>query len=308
VKHSSIIQEVVPTLDEFDPHSGVLLERIIFNNRAIFIAICAIITLALGFQATKLVLNASFEDMIPSKHPYIVNYYDHQKELAGLGNSVRIAVEPESGDIYQKDYMQTLQRINDEVFLIPGVFRQGMKSLWSPTARWVGVTEEGLEGGPIIPTTYNGSPESLRQMERNIQRSGEIGLIVALDGKSSVVHVPLLSYDPRTGEALDYSNLSKTLDAVRDKYQHEHVRIHITGFAKIVGDLIDGLREILLFFGVAVIFAAAMVFWYTRCVRSTLLVVFCSLVAVTWQLGILPTLGFRLDPRSSCLSSSSPSA
>ena len=41
-----------------------------------------------------------------------------------------------------------------------------------------------------------------------------------------------------------------------------------------------------------------MVFWYTRCLRSTLLVVASSLVAVVWQLGLLPTLGYSLDPYS----------
>jgi uncharacterized protein len=40
------------------------------------------------------------------------------------------------------------------------------------------------------------------------------------------------------------------------------------------------------------------VFWYTRCIRSTCLVVLASLIAVVWQLGILPTLGFALDPYS----------
>jgi predicted RND superfamily exporter protein len=37
---------------------------------------------------------------------------------------------------------------------------------------------------------------------------------------------------------------------------------------------------------------------YTRCVRSTALVVACSLVAVVWQFGLLPLLGYELDPYS----------
>ena len=41
-----------------------------------------------------------------------------------------------------------------------------------------------------------------------------------------------------------------------------------------------------------------MLFGYTRCVRSTALVVACSLVAVVWQLGLVAALGFELDPYS----------
>ncbi|MBE0590381.1 MAG: MMPL family transporter, partial [Hydrogenophaga sp.] len=95
-----------------------------------------------------------------------------------------------------------------------------------------------------------------------------------------------------------YAQLSGQLDALRTTYEAEGVRVHITGFAKIVGDLIDGVRAVLVFFAIAVAIATAMVFWYTRCVRSTLLVVLASLIAVVWQLGLLPLLGYALDPYS----------
>jgi len=35
--------------------------------------------------------------------------------------------------------------------------------------------------------------------------------------------------------------LSKRLEEIRDKFQKGNVKIHITGFAKVVGDLIEGL-------------------------------------------------------------------
>jgi predicted RND superfamily exporter protein len=53
---------------------------------------------------------------------------------------------------------------------------------------------------------------------------------------------------------------------------------------------------VLAFFGLAALICAAIVFWYTRCIRSTLLVMACSLIAVVWQLGMLPLLGYSLDP------------
>ncbi len=65
-----------------------------------------------------------------------------------------------------------------------------------------------------------------------------------------------------------------------------------------VGDLIDGLRQVLVFFAAAIVICTAVLYWYTRCLRSTLLVVACSLVAVVWLLGLLPTLGYELDPYS----------
>ncbi len=294
---SSNVNPGEPGAAPFDARSGSWLERLLFNHRLLVVLLCALVTCVLGYQAGKLRLNASFEKAIPTGHPYIANYLKYQKELSGLGNAVRIVVEHPGGTIYDPRYLATLAKINDEVFLLPGVDRPFMKSLWTPNTRWVGVTEEGLEGGPVIPDGYDGAQASLRQLETNVARSGESGQTVAHDGRSSVIYVPLLATDAE-GRALDYQVLSAALEDIRSRYEAQGVRIHITGFAKIVGDLIDGLRQVLLFFAAAIAIAAAMVFWFTRCARSTALVVLSSLVAVVWQLGLLPTLGYALDPYS----------
>jgi predicted RND superfamily exporter protein len=62
--------------------------------------------------------------------------------------------------------------------------------------------------------------------------------------------------------------------------------------------MINGITKILAFFAGSILIATAILFWYTRCVRSTALVVIASLVAVTWQMGLLPLLGFDLNPYS----------
>jgi predicted RND superfamily exporter protein len=288
---------VAPASEPFDLRSGSVVERALFNHRVLVMVLCLLATAVLGWQATKLQLNASFEKTIPTHHPFIQNYLTHQNELSGLGNAVRIAVANPKGSIYDAAYLETLRKLSDEVFLVPGVARNQMKSLWTPTTRWVGVTEEGLEGGPVIPDGYDGSEKSLQQLAANIARSGELGQLVALDAKSSVIFVPLLARDA-AGKTLDYAAFAERVETLRAKYEQQGVQIHVTGFAKIIGDLIEGVRAVLVFFAIAVAIAAAMVFWYTRCVRSTVLVVAASLIAVVWQLGLLPTLGFALDPYS----------
>lgn len=47
-----------------------------------------------------------------------------------------------------------------------------MKSLWAPAVRWTGVTEDGLDGGLVIPDDFDGSPQSLEQVRINVERSG----------------------------------------------------------------------------------------------------------------------------------------
>ncbi|WP_437882942.1 efflux RND transporter permease subunit [Pseudomonas sp. LRF_L74] len=292
--HSHGSEQVIARLEDFDRQSGTLAERLLFNHRLPIVLACLLVSLLLGYQALGLKLNAAYEKMIPGSHPYIVNYLENRKQMAGMGNALRIAVEARQGSVFDAQYLETLRNLSDELFLLPGVDRPYMKSLWAPAVRWTGVTEEGLDGGPVIPDDYDGSRDSLQQVRLNVERSGEIGQLVAANFKSSIILVPL----QERGTRIDYHGLSQSLEALRDKYQSEHIAIHITGFAKVVGDLIDGLRQVLLFFAAAIVICTLVLYWYTRCLRSTLLVVLCSLIAVVWLLGLLPSLGYELDPYS----------
>lgn len=297
-RHEDSSQGELSADGPFDPSSGSLLERVLFNHRAIIVVMCLAVTVLLGLSARRLEFNASFESMVPTKHPFIANYLAHKNDLKGLGNTLRVVVEAKTGTIFSAHYIEDLRKINDSVFLLPGVDRSYMKSLWTPATRWIAVTEAGLDGGPVMPDDYDGSPKSLDELRKNIERSGEIGQLVAPDFTSTAISVPLLDVDANTGKALDYGDLSRRLEKIRAAYQGSDVQIRIVGFAKIVGDLIEGVDQIVLFFALSIAIAAAIVFWYTRCLRSTLLVMLCSLAAVTWLLGLLPLLGFHLDPYS----------
>jgi len=292
---------VVRTLDQFDRHSGNVLERLVFNHRLWLVLLCTALTVLCAQQAfTKLALNASFEKMLPQSHPYIRNYLQNKAGLRGLGNALRVVVENPKGDIFDAGYLDTLKQINDELFLTPGVDRAWMKSMWTPSVRWNEVTEDGYTGGPVMPDSYDGSARSVEQLRLNIARAGIVGRLVANDFKSALIFVPLLDKDPATGQAIDYSALSAAVDATvaRHATSAHPVRIHVIGFARLVGELLAGMQQVVAYFGVAALVAAAVIFAYTRCLRSTVLVVACSLVAVVWQLGIVAMLGYVLDPFS----------
>ncbi|AGI25180.1 efflux RND transporter permease subunit [Pseudomonas sp. MT3] len=285
---------------------ATFLERIIFTHRPLVILACLLVTIFLGYQATQVRPSTSFEKMIPLQHPFIQNMLEHRNDLANLGNTVRISVEAVNGDIFTKEYMETLQKIHDEVFYIPGVDRSGMKSLWSPSVRWTEVTEEGFAGGEVIPQTYDGSPKALDLLRNNVLKSGQIGRLVANNFKSSIIDVPLLEVYPDPKDQgkllnLDYRQFSHELEEkIRDKYQlqNPNVKIHIVGFAKKVGDLIDGLLMVVGFFGICFVITLVLLLWFTKCVRSTIAVLSTTLVAVIWQLGLLHSIGFGLDPYS----------
>jgi len=297
---SSQEMPVVTDLAAFDRGSGNWLERAVFNHRVAVLIVCTIVTVLLAWCLPRLEVSASFDKSLPG-HEFINNYKANRAELRGLGDSVRVVVEHANGDIFDAKYLETLAKVNDEIFLLPGVDRSWQKSIWTPVVRWTEVTEAGFVGGPVMPQDYNGSASSIEQLKVNIHRAGVVGSLVANDYRSSMIVVPLLAKDA-TGKQIDYHQVSAGLEKIRAKYENANgspgIRIHIVGFAKLVGDLIDGLVKVMGFFAIAAVVAALIIYGYTRCVRSTAIVLLCSAVAVTWQLGLLVLFGYALDPFS----------
>ncbi|MEH6448266.1 MAG: MMPL family transporter [Oleispira sp.] len=278
------------------PESEPFLERVLFAARPLVLTILAVLTLIFAYGLTQIKLDSSIEKYIPLKHEFIKNYLVHKDELGSGLSNIKLSVESNDGDIFSKEYMATLQLINDEVFFINGVDRSAMKSLWTPNVRWTEVTEEGFQGGPVIPATYDGSEESLEQLRQNVLKSGQVGRLVANNFSSTIIDIPLVEVDPDTGEKLDYQELSRSVEEkIRNAYSSDKITIYVTGTPKKLADLLEGVTSIVWFFLAAIIFTAILLFLYSRCIRGTLIPIAASLIAVVWQLGALALMGFTID-------------
>jgi predicted RND superfamily exporter protein len=275
------------------------IEKFMFSNRKLILLILSVVFAFLATEAIQVKPEASFSKMVPGDHEFINNYKAYQSELADLGNVIRVIVETEEGDIFTQEFQQTLRQVTDDVFFIPGINRNALKSLWTPTVRWQEVTEEGFVGGAVVPDGYDGSDSMLEQLKTNVFKSGQVGVLVGNDFKSAIILAPLQETNPETGLPLDYRELSERLERdIRDKYNNDTINIRIVGFAKVVGDLIEGAVQVVIFFALAVIITFVLLLLYSRCIRSTIVVLVFSILAVVSQLGILNLLGFGVNPYS----------
>ena len=64
-----------------------LLERLIFQHRPLLLIIFALATCFFAFQLSKLRPDASFEKMIPMKHPFIQSFWKHAGDLGAAGTT-----------------------------------------------------------------------------------------------------------------------------------------------------------------------------------------------------------------------------
>ena len=281
-------------LDAFVDSASRALIRWRLPLSMIFLAI----TVALGASALRVHLDPGFNKLIPLKHAFMEAFLKHSGTFAGA-NRILVNVKWKGeGDIYNAEFMKAIRGVTDDVFFTPGVNRAQVFSIFTPNVKYIEVTEEGFAGEVVIPSRFEADAEGLAKVRANVARSGEIGRLVANDLKAALVRADLLETDPSSGKKLDYAEVSKKLEEIRAKYTSDKIEINIIGFAKIVGEVMDGLFTVVAFFGIAFVVTAVLLFVYTRSLKLTIVALFVALLPVVWLLGILPQIGNGIDPMS----------
>lgn len=274
------------------------LEIALFRHKFFVLVLFVLASVFLMFQATQIKLDASFTKNIPLNHEYMKTYLKHRENFGGA-NNILISVCNSDGDIFTANFFETLKGVHDKLFFIPGIDRIQVKSLYSPSTRFVEVVEDGFAGGPVIPADFQANERGLVIVKGNIEKAGIVGSIVADDYSCAMVKASLMDFNPETGEKLDTLNMAAQLEQeIRQSFEKDNISIHIIGFAKMVGDVAEGAKGVVIFFTIAIAITSIMVFFFCHSISLTLLPVACSLVAVVWQMGMLSTLGFGLDPMS----------
>ena len=272
----------------------------IFRHRTALVIGFAALTGVMAVFASQLRVDASFNKSLPLEHPYIRTFTKYQSEFGGA-NRVLVALIVRTGDIFNAPFFTELKRATDEVTFLPAVDRTQVQSLFTPNVRYIEVVEDGFSGGNVIPADFTPSPDNFARVRENILKSGKLGQLVANDFTGAIISAQLLEIDPRTGEKIDYVRVAAGLEALRQRIEKETggtIEVRIIGFAKVIGDISDGARGVLLLFGVSILVTALLVWNYAGRWKLAAAPVVCSLVAVVWQLGGLTALGFGIDPFS----------
>jgi len=272
------------------------IEPLIYARRKMTMAILLGITALLAWQAALIKRDAGFDKSIPLEHPYMQVLKQYQDDFGGA-NTVLVALIQKDGDIYNEKFLSKLKAVTDDVFFLPGIDRSRVSSLFTPDVRYLEVVEGGFSGGNVIPAEYQPTPEMFELVRANVGKGGHVGRYTTNDQRGAMIFAELLEVDPVTGQKLDYQKVAQELEnTIRGKYQDADIQIHILGFAKVVGDVIDATLEVVGFFVLTLIMTFVLLWLYIGSVRLAWLPLACSITAVVWEFGLLKLLGFGLDP------------
>jgi uncharacterized protein len=286
------------------------LENLIFDRRRSILLVFALATFAFGLIAGKgLAIDSEFTKQLPIEHEYMRTFLKHRAEFGGA-DRVLIALVARDGNMFTPQFFRALRTANDAVFDIPGIDRARMQSLYTPNVRYTEVVEDGIQAGNVVPADFQAataSAEDFARIRANILKAGIVGRLVANDFSGAMISANLLPKDAQ-GKAIDPIGVARELEQqVRAKLgsagvdvavraSNTGVDVHMIGFPKVVGDIADGAVAVSIFAVVTVAFTFLFVWIYCQSLTIALIPVFCSIVAVIWQLGLLVLFGFGVDP------------
>jgi hypothetical protein len=272
-----------------------VVEPLVYARRGVGMLLLVLLTAFFGYQASQIKPDAGFEKSIPLQHPYMKVLKQYQSAFGG-GNLIKVALIQEDGELYNEEFLSTLRKVTDDVFFIPGIDRSRVSSLFTPDVRYTEVVEGGFAGGNVIPAEYQPTQEMFDLIKTNVGKAGIIGRLVTQDQTGAMVNAELLEFDPVTGEKLDYRKVSHQLEEIRKTYETENIKIHVIGFAKVVGDVTDATLEVVGFFLLTLLMTMVLLWLYTGSFKLAVLPLVCSVVAVIWEFGLLRLFGYGLDP------------
>ncbi len=284
-------------MSQRDKITGWFQEKL-FANRIPILMVFLATSIFMAYHASSLRMEAGFEKLLPLKHDYLQTLLQYRDEF-GSGNQLIIALTVDEGDIFTEEFFTALKAANEEVFFLSGVARHTVTSILTPNVRYLELIEDGFQGGNVVPAEFRPTAEWFPVIRNNIIKSGRLGSLVANDFSGALIRTELLDTDPSTRLPLDYQKVAGDMETkIRDAIETDRIKVRIIGFAKSTGDIAEGARVVMYFFGATFLFTAVLLYLYTGLIRATILPLLSGLVAVIWQMGLLPLMGFGLDPMS----------
>ena len=261
----------------------------IFEFRVLLLVALLLASVFLGREAYQLEVATDFSRMVPQNHNYIQSYQPF-KQFFGGGNQIRMDVSLKDGTVVDTEFLKQIQKITEDVMFVKGVDRLKVRSLVSPETKYVLITEDGFNMGPVVPARIPEDEAGLARIKNNINQARLKGRMVSMDMKSVLISAEVYE----TG--VDYHAVYRQLNDIREQYSDDNISIHINGFAMVMGFVNDALPKIFGLFLASTLITFLILWRCFRSIRLAILPLISSSLAVLWSLGIARMVGIKLDP------------
>ena len=247
-------------------------------------------TIFFFYEATKLQVYTTFNDLLPQSHPYI-KVHNQIRHIFGGANQVLIMVQVRKGDIFNTKTLEKVKWITRELEKIPGVDPYKIRSIATSKMKdfkfSAGTTVITPLMFPDVPQTEKG----LDELKDKIYSSPRYyGPFVSYDSKKTLILVDFFE------ESIDYSVVFNELTKIREKNEDDNTIINIAGEPMHLGFIKFHTSQVLMILAITVLAIVGMLYVYYRSKRAMFVPVMSAGTSAIWGLGFMSLMGYNLDP------------
>jgi hypothetical protein len=166
-------------------------------------------------------IETHLEDFLPQKHPFI-KVQNKLTDIFGGLNQVSFSLEVKEGTIFNKDFLEKLIYLTEDLYLLEDVNISRINSLASRHLKHVIANAEGF----FVERLLRLPPQNAREMEefriKVVSNPNVYGKIVSEDLKSTLLQVDFES-------KAKTSYIFEALNKLKKNYQDENTEIHLAG-------------------------------------------------------------------------------
>ncbi len=239
-------------------------------------------------QIARMEMFTQFLDLFPKNHPYVEIHKKYAKYFGGAYQAT-LMLEVKEGDVFNKETLNKISRIQDAVDLIPGVDHFAIYSLASPKVTVVRETPYGFSQKQIMKDVPADDAE-MQELKKKVFTSPVSGTLVSRDQKALLLNANFIE------DRIDFNVLFNKFMEIKKKEEDKNHRIYLTGTPLLYGWIYHYLPHMALILTLTSLIILAMLYaymsqggmWWWPFIGAIL----CSI----WGLGFSAFLGYHFDP------------
>lgn len=265
--------------------------RWVIRNRRAVLAAVSLVTLLLGFGATRLHVEVDADRQLPQDHPYIRTLNEVYR-LFGDKNLVVIGLFPRDGQVFTPAFLAKLAEVTDRVRRLPGANPALVQSLAAPQVKAIRGTAEALEVERVMerPPDDLAGAEAVRQ--RAFANPAYVGTLVSADGSAAVVQA---SFE-LTAATPGYRHLRAAVLGALEVADDDTFEYRLSGPVVFLAQLSAYAGRIAYVFPLGLLAIGLVHYHAFRTFQALFLPLLTALLSVAWALGLMGLCGVPLDP------------
>ncbi|MBL7875077.1 MAG: MMPL family transporter [Cyclobacteriaceae bacterium] len=262
----------------------------IIRFRTLLITIIGVITLFMGFFATKVEMSYDFMRTVPLTDPDMIFLNRFKDQFGEDGNMMAIGVKDSS--IYKLDNFRKLKTFSNEIRKIEGVG----EVLSLPLLRII--SKDTAEKKFYFESLFPEQIQSQQQLDSLLAVARDqkfyMGQLVNVENGATMILAPMKKEYANSAKRIDVTN---TLIDLGTKFTEDTgVQIHYAGLPFVRSVMAQQVRKELSFFlYLSALVTGVIMLLFFRSVRAVIFSMIMIGVVVVWTIGTIALLGFKIS-------------